>query len=435
MPSAEYQERKATRRYWDAVIYHPFSRLNETRFENPLYAELIDTREIQRLKHIRQLGFILVDITPGGNYKDPLMHTRFTHTTSGATIAREILQNNNLPQKDIDTGVMSFLLHDTAIPALGDPTMHLDPEGLDEETHWQEVAGRKTRRLLSSQGITIEDVDHAIKNEGLLGQVIDIADRIAYVAGDFREVYLDNYGRQKNNAILAGREEIFGQVSLNEYSFPDNLRNLGDLYQTVKVDKEHQQVYFADVNKLRTFLFVRAMLHRDLYQHPYNVGRDMLYTQMIRPFYTPNVEVGNNPYYLTPKKLHRMKDSDLISHIFKYANREQARTYLQLTVDSWSPDFEKFGSVAQVMQRVEELKNAPETIVLGYKELNGFDPGLDYLVESNNKILPYKFADPKGAKLIEQEENASRGTYLFTISGNDALYLKHGIVSNENPRR
>jgi hypothetical protein len=125
-------------------------------------ARLIDTYEMQRLRHIRQLGNVNL-VFPSAN------HTRFEHSLGTRWLAQKIVRISNLPIKKSDEILLykCALLHDIAEPAFAHATERLDNQGLP--THEQIVNyvldGTYKQKVIEKKEVNIKFVCDIIKKE------------------------------------------------------------------------------------------------------------------------------------------------------------------------------------------------------------------------------------------------------------------------------
>lgn len=407
-----YRERRERENWQDTRIDHPFSSLDGNYLEGQLPVDLIHTSSVRRLKGIRQLGF-LADREPGTTIN---LHNRFSHTITVASIMQKILSGNGFSQENIELGVASAILHDIAMPAFGDATKLLDPQALDEETRWQEAANRKVLQILKANHISLDRVDAVIQNKGLLGRVLDIADRIVYTTKDLHVVELESHGRYFDSLPpLKPDAELTKEGRVGLYFYNHFISKMGDLYRSVSVNHDTQQVFLTDEEGLGWFLAMRAMLHAHIYLHPHNLGRDLIVQKMLQPFYQPQTDVFPNPdpSKLTPQKLRKMTDADLRDHIFKYRSPQQFAMYVDVTFPSWAPSYEKFANLVDVEKRRQELEQEDDVSVIGIRTIKGFNAGLNYLVDTQSGLASFAQVNPWLAERIQKLEEGTRATYLF----------------------
>ena len=404
----------------DFFEFLPFSDLKRWTPTDSLLTKASNAFKIrERLHEIRALSFLsYVGPNPEQQYFIGYSHDRLDHSLVVAITAGEIGRLNNLPQKDIDTLEASGLLHDIATSALGDATKSIDPDNLDEERFWQEMVGVEGEIFLAECGISNETVDGIIKNRGMLGQILDIADRITYT---MKDLY---------NVIGDAENKIDIHPYLIELRYPlSHHSQIGNIYKDVLVDQKEDTVFFADSERLGVFLLLRALMHKHLYLEPTSQGRDLFVANLIKPLYSTD---GSRP--LNPKILRQMGDWELLDFLaehYQFPRLQNEWFYRQLT--NWYPKFEKCENLDEAENKAEKISK--RFLVLGIKRCKGFDTGLSYLtLDENQKVVPFKEADPDMAHQIRGIEKDTRATYVFyaDVSGdtpiNELLRKVHDMM-------
>src|SRR3989338_3534451 len=174
----------------DFNIYLPYSDLKRWVLDESTLAQAANAFRVWgRLSEVRALSFLsYVGPQPDKQYLIGYSHNRSDHSLVVGLTAGEIGRHNNLLQQQIDTLEIAGILHDIATPALGDVTKSIDPTNLGEEKFWHEVLDRKGKEFLRWKGLRCKRLDKIIGDQGILGQVLDIADRITYTMNDLHEV-------------------------------------------------------------------------------------------------------------------------------------------------------------------------------------------------------------------------------------------------------
>src|SRR3989344_2019714 len=274
----------------------PFSDLNRW-VQNGIYTDAFDVFPLRRLGEVKALSLLsYVGPKPEDHYFVEYSHTRLDHSLVVALTTEKILRRNGFPQEEVNLGIIAGLLHDIATPAHGDPTKKIDPKNLDEEVFWSEVLDTKGHEFILKHGGDKDSINKIINNEGILGQVLDIADRITYTMKDlYATVGPETSGLNIDPYLLQPRYILS--------RFP----KIGDIYKDVGIDKKNQEVFFNDPKNLEAFLLLRAHMHKALYLNPTSQGRDLFFTKLLEPLYT-----NDNSALLNPSVLRRMSDHQLM---------------------------------------------------------------------------------------------------------------------------
>lgn len=352
--------------------------------------------QICRLRGINCLSFLAYidqDLDPQIQDFHRLSHTRDNHTYVVAATGAEILTKNHVSEIEIKKYIIGAVLHDIATPALGDATKNIDNKNLHEELFWQEMLNDNGKKHLDSIPVEVNQIDAIIKNEGMLGEILDIADRITYVCQDLHNI---GYVPDTENDI---KNDISRFLFFNP--------KIGNIYKDVKIS-ENQEVYFADPIKLHQFLYIRALLHQKVYMHPINQGRDFLVASQIQPFYENN----NQPDILNPNRLRQMNDDDLLYYLADQKNLQ--RFDLEIYLDGWCPEhYEKFTSRELAQERLD-LLNSSNIKTMGIKECKGFNSSTKYKVKDRNgNLVTYHDYNPQGAAVIEKIAEETKGFFVY----------------------
>ncbi len=368
--------------------------------EKSLYENALRTLPLGRLGNIKQLSFLsYIGPDPKITYFFPYSHDRLDHSLTVGLVAEKMLRQNRLPEDQINLGILAGFLHDIATPAHGDPIKYLDPEALNEETYWFEALDEKSKNFLEQFGATKEVMDGIISNQGVLGKVLDIADRITYTMKDLQAIRVDT----RSPTINLNPYLIFINLILSHNP------KIGNIYQEVGIDEKKQEVFFNNPQALATFLLLRAHLHQNLYLYPTNQGRDLFITQLIKPFYSRD---GNSE--LNPQNLRQMDDFTLMNSLFHhYKSLLSHDEFAYSDLVNWHPEFERFDTVEDARKREEELRKNENIAVVGIKECKGFDPATSYKVANGYKYVEFRDFDPHASRQIEAIAESTKGIFLF----------------------
>ncbi len=344
----------------------------------------------ERLNHVKALGLLThVGPNPENQYFVPFDHTRFLHTLIVARTGERILKNNNASDSDIKTFIASAILHDAATPALGDATKAVDPKNLDEEEFWWEMVTKKGWNYIKSIGATKEKIDGIVKNKGILGKTLDIADRIAYVMRDL-------YTFQSEPAVSA---------------ILSNYPQIGNIYKDLVIDFGKGEIYFKDPDKLGTFLLLRGFLNKNLYLHPVNMGRDLKFANLLNHYYSTKEEEGK----VNPTILRQMTDQELMEWLEeKQGIKAMFPGHSYFDFIRWFPTFKKFNTLEEAERERKEIEKDPKIKIIGIKESKGFNSAISYKVMTkDNRIIEYREAEPESARMLELLVESTKGFFVF----------------------
>lgn len=398
-----------------AIISLPYSRPNrnlELISEGTVYHDVAKNSAFHRLSGIKALSFLsLVGPAPEVQHYQEFVHGREDHSYVVARLGELILRRNGYPEDEINRAVIAFLMHDIATPALGDATMKLDPTNLSEEDNFRATIGDREKALFAKYGTNVDEVEAIIKNKGVLGQVLDIADRLTYTAKDLDALIgADRYLKpsdptlhEKNAQYLQDFVDIVGENP-----------NFGELYKTIGIDRKKEQVFFSEPEMLSSFLNIRALLHERLYLHPSSQGRDLFVARLIEPFYSTN---ENNEYAIVPSKLRKMVDYKLMEELERrysqYVNIGPQKLFGEIV--NWYPQYSKFDTEEEAKECASQLFKNPNTVVLGVRKRRGFDPGTSYNVihPIKRRVMSLRDYDPDLALVPEEIAASLPAVYVY----------------------
>lgn len=175
-----------------------------------------------------------------------------------------ILANNGFKAHDIALTQVAAVSHDSLTPAGGDTTKGVDQAAFDEDKNYADLfknlpadQRRDWQQIMTKWNLSEEKLAEIVQGKGVLGRVLDIADKISYVANDVHQ-YL-------NMSILP--DTVVAQPDFQKIeSLASRKDAVCGLWSDVVVDGE--QVYFSSPERLADFLVLRGLMFRNLYQNP-----------------------------------------------------------------------------------------------------------------------------------------------------------------------
>lgn len=388
----------------------PYSDLREWIPEDSILPEIDAAFDTSRLSDIRSLSFLSYRVSLDEELytiHDEFRHDRFDHSLVVGMVMDKILKRNKIAGREYALGMTAALTHDLATPAGGDAIKFIDPANLHEEDHWVEMLTDKSRAFLEKYSLSPEEVQGVIKNEGRLGEILDIADRLTYTMKDIQ-------------ALIGGRRSpLFSQPAVDIERALVSDEQVGNLYRDILIDQESGRPYCNDPDRLAHFLTLRALMHHGLYMSPVSAGRDWVIAKFVEPFYTPNEPTPNRP--LTPQLLRQWTDPQLmqfLSNQYRVSTFQDAFFYNELA--TWSPSSTSFSTVEEAEQEQKTMEEDPSITILDTVTRRGFSTGEDYLVKDDNgDIVTLKDAKPSKVKYLRAIAKATEGTHIFYINSSD----------------
>ncbi len=258
---------------------------------------------VGRLRYIRQLAGLTDPAVGDGPLTvvpQPFRNTRFLHSLDTLAIAQLIGTNCGLSKADMLALSMVAYTHDVWTPAGGDGVKRIDAVGLDEDANYPiafQLPGWKEFRDL--YGLSEQVMADAVLGRGLLGKILDFADKIAYVSRD-----LDMFLRQNQNGGVFWQnfsrlhDRMASLLQANPYP--------GSVWECVRLHRG--QLVVTDAERLADFLRIRALMFKALYFNPAARFAEMGYlTQIARILYEDGI--------LTKDSLLEMCDNELFGII------------------------------------------------------------------------------------------------------------------------
>lgn len=380
----------------------PYSGMGYAVMEGGLVDTTLRAFDLYRLANIKQLGYLqdpIVSGLPVAGVSIDFNHSRFGHSLDVAAVLNLMLRNNGFAGPDLYTGQVAGLSHDALTPAGGDTCKFIDPAAFDEDAHYPELLQRHDwSQLRQSYGIDEAALIATVQGHGVLGKLLDLADKIAYVSRDVR-AYLRKY-------------EPHGPVAYpGEYL---QIRDLIDKRPLINgiwdaIRTEGSNVVVRSPKRLADFLKLRVLLFRFLYYHEGARYREFLMSSVLMRYL---YETGA----VTRDDLIRMTDADLEHLIDRATGRYMTLHALDVQND---PRVEVFNTKEQAYAREDELMR-DGIVVSCVENLDGaIKPETHYLVETNRGIRPFKEANPRLAEEIEALARLENPIRLYYAASKD----------------
>lgn len=357
-------------------------------YEEPYFKEMLHAAFF-RLGGINQLGY-LVPPRPEEWKKDirvsytfpQFKHTRWAHSRLVAFLMEAVLAKNGFSEKERFLAVLTAAYHDVATPSGGDSAKRVDPVALNEEENFDFALNLHglAQKWKEEYGFDVASAKQWVKGRGLVGQVLDIVDKMAYTALD---------------CLYLGLSQ---PCKVRSYGIKHPL--VMDVWEDLQVNSDRTSFAFTDANRLFRFLLFRAYEHLDLLMNPYSRALDFFLTKMIKPLYRRGV--------VTKEELLTQNDEWLQDTLRENYPGRNVGTIIEPERLSWKKfdrreDFQRFcaGHKADHTERIK-----------------GFNTGLNFGVYDGAKIIPLKSALSKNeAEEIEGVNRKVKGYYIYYAKG------------------
>lgn len=242
------------------------------------YEDLDRTFNLFRLTMIKQFGYKQDPLTAQLEKRQRINsfnHQRYRHVFSVLALANLMGSNLGLSPEDLEILQIAAVTHDYRTPAGGDTTKNfVDPELFDEDLHYNEIfQTEEWKKFVEKYGISKEREDklyRTVLGEGILGKLLDIADKTTYVSGD-ADMYLnapDFQGFFRTGENTGGYDEMDnpGFQAIKSITNADN--SVCNIWDSVEIIDG--QVVFTNGTKLANFLRLRALMFQNLYWSHYS---------------------------------------------------------------------------------------------------------------------------------------------------------------------
>lgn len=379
------------------VPYVPYAGFGFIVLEEGFIEEAIRAFGIFRLYGVKQLGFLTDPVVTEGPLQGLSMtfsHTRYNHVLAVAATANLIGLKLGLSESQLKIVKLAGLVHDTLTPAGGDTTKLADPEAFDEDANFPELFSRdKVGKFLEKQNINPSELFEVIQGKGLLGSVLDLADKIGYLAFDVQRYLMKNEIGWMKSYPRSGLRGVAKAARVSK--FP-----LG-VWDSVVIDEG--RLVFANVLKLAHFLNLRALIIRELYYHP---GARFL------EFITADVAVKYlyAKGRLTREMLLEMTDDGLERLIYEFLGGF-GRGMLFSHEDPRVIEFSDLEAAEATAKRLESHGR-----ICHIEEINHpTKPGTHFLVRKGEKVVAFREAEPEIARMIEKTVKPKKPVRLYHI--------------------
>lgn len=357
---------------------------------------------LQRLAGIRQLSYLVEPMRiareNGGMTTPPYFtHTRLEHVFDVAAIMTLMLENqHDISREEKNLARVAALTHDAFMPAGGELIKYVDEERFDENAHYPKLFRRNGWRLFAdTYGLNEERLAETILNNGWTGVLLDLADKLAYVARDADTIFAT---ADLPAWVRAGPERA-------------RLENLmlGTLHPCrwwESVTIRDGQVVVDDAHCFAAFLEARALLFRLNYANPL--------ANIVRFRLMPVVDAMLRSGDLTADELIRCDDADLERFIeMKHGIKVNGAISFAIP-----PVIEAFATSVEAGRRKRELlaDGCADVRIMDMGER--IRPCLHFLVNTSDGPKPVRDALPQTARAIAKAASMDKPFHVIGFPNN-----------------
>ncbi|TAK05669.1 hypothetical protein EPO33_00785 [Patescibacteria group bacterium] len=325
---------------------------------------------LQRLNFIRQLAWLTQPVLPQDAhdiYPARYEHNRLSHVEDVAAVANLLGHGLGLSETEVRTLTLAAMTHDARTPAGGDTTKLLDRDYFDEDKHYGELLARDgVADFLREFGIDAAFLTATVQGEGLLGTLLDLADKTAYLSRDaasfhyrFRNELADCPEGQAVHDLLIKRPDVCAAWRCAE----------------VRGGK----LVLRDPEALAEMLRLRALLFRSLYFHPGARYTEWIVSHIVLRHLVKSGEIRK-------EDLLEWNDQELDLHVQRYTNFGLGSVF-------GDPVYEGFDDEASAEARRTELLADNENCVTIERLPAKIGSGTKFLVLGPRKRKPLPLAE------------------------------------------
>jgi HD superfamily phosphohydrolase len=370
------------------TINIPFSSYNiylDVENERSVFYEIYNTPAIWRLGGVSQLGYLIPPPDEGFENKtiyylpNYFPHTRWGHSMLVAALVEIVLARNGFTKEERAPVLLAFASHDIATPAGGDSVMRIDKKELDEENNFNYVLERDglDRRWKEKFGFDLAAAQEWIKGKGVMGSLLNVIDRIAYVALD---CYYFGHGAKSKTRRMVSRLPL-----------------IMDVWQDIVFTADKKRFYFRDTRRLYDFLKLRMLEHTELLLNPRSRALDHTLFKALKGLYE-NREISKEDLLYW--------NDDILNAKVMEINKTYPRGFLTPDKFEW-----KFFQSQFLMERFSDLNRERISHIDRIKKV---DVGFDWPVLKQSRVVEIKKALPqKKFKKLDSIANSLQGWYVY----------------------
>jgi len=372
---------------------------------------------LRRLGQISQLASLHSPVVTNritNEYPMKFGHTRFQHSLEVSAYGMLIGYRCELSPNDMTLLEVATESHDALTPAGGDTLKAIDPVAFDEDEHYAQLfqspdwVGLRDHFKLSEEKLT-----QTILGKGLLGSILDAADKLAYTGTDAREFLGRNWPRGFAWEEFEDSYEGIQSIVRND-PYPCSVwectKRIGD------------ELVFTDQDRLANFLRLRAFMFNILYA---NASARFLEAGLMAQVTKILYQEGT----LTKEKLLSMTDEQLFM-VLNEAMGSWAIISLPSLLNKGAPEVELFATFQEALDFERSVAvDSPETMTAFEKAPPPPTKCLStFKVKKGKKVVPFNIAQPFASWEIERIAYDPKPFRVF-------IYRLPEICPNEDMRK
>jgi 5'-deoxynucleotidase YfbR-like HD superfamily hydrolase len=359
-----------------------------------VYAKAPGLARLQRIKQLSILANPMLAPAEQCHHDLIFPHTREGHSLLAAAYAETMMVISGKSRNETKKVVVAALLHDVATVAGGDAMKMVAPEELDEEM----LAERLLKRdpilpFLREEKLDPDEILAIIRNEGLLGKVLDLVDRLSYTALDsfhFSELY---HLEDEATADWPQHIKYYQEKGRAATQIVDTTPNLFDFIFDFRVTDDG--VCCRDAEALGKFLELRAVMHRDLYLDAY--------AHIAEVFLAPYCDAVYRKQGV--ERLLEMDNRELYDEVAKLVGHDSGASitpWMEQLLQQYDVHIDELDTEENVADFKETLTRMGRVPIHELDFRRGFNSNTNLLVCTNEGTTPFYVEQPAIAQRIEQ---------------------------------
>lgn len=383
---ADYYQKNADPLF--IINIFPYAGFGYMALRGGITEEIENTFGTIRLMEVKQLAYV-----HDGTWRKDISslatsqrfnHTRGLHTSCDVpAIGNLIIRNNPCLRPFTTLAHVGFSTHDARTPALGDTTKGVNFAFYDEDAHYGELlTGEKWKNFQAKYSIDAELLIAMVQGKGVLGKVLDLADKIAYTIRDAWAYTSMLHISPPDSVKEKGTQMIYNILA----AFP----TLGNIWNDVRVTDG--QVAFAYNPKIAWLYILRAHMFRYVYYYPASHFPERTIMQFfLKEMIEKQIIKREEPLVMT--------DSELEHKICAYAGI--IPFMYPDNIQRMDPKIEFFDSLDEAQAALLAIQNQTNRVAyietFSSKTKTGVD---DLLILKDKKLILFKEAFPKEYEYI-----------------------------------
>ncbi len=364
---------------------------------------------LARLARVRQLGF-LQHPTVGARDSSEIIastysHSRFHHGLDTLAVASLIGRNCDLSDEDMRHLQFAAPMHDVLTPAGSDSVKRVAPEAFDEDASFPAIFKKEKWPEIKRQfGLHEDYLTAIILGKGILGRIIDLADKSSYLARDV-EAFIPSVGSRTPDGYSDEQAIVRDLVVRNPF--------ICGLWGDARI--VDGQFVLTNPKALANFLKLRALMFKILYYNPASrFSEDVLLQFGVRYMFEKGI--------LTEEEVLTYGDEWVtykLNEVFGFIG------LTEMSNSTFEPRVETFATREELTSREKDFLNKRDLLThavtrksLTHTGVESFKVFCDGRIRSLREVLPIEVAE------IEKIMSSGNPHWLYIFSIKHTSFFK-----------